>query len=191
MSRAIHSPWQQKVPRIESAHRHWLTDKMSLTRKLKNHSQSFSVRRINQNPSPLQLSEVDPLQLPRHRRVLQRQVLLVCNGEAAVFAHTVTPLERASRDWPFFSQLGNRSLGVSLFPNPLIRRADFQYTRLCQKDALYQAAQAALNAHGFNVTLPTHVWARRCLFSHRRRAGSRMMVTEVMLPLVYSLKPNL
>lgn len=187
MSRAVHSPWQQNVPRIEPSHRHWLTDSGSLTRKLKAHSSTFSVRRINQKPAPLSLAEHQSLSLPVHRSVLQREVLLLCNGQAAVFAHTVTPLESASRDWPFFNQLGNRSLGVSLFPNPLIRRIRFEYTRLSRHDALYQAAQSALIAEGFSADLPPHVWARRCIFTHRRRPSSRMMVTEVMLPLVYTL----
>ena len=114
MSRALHSPWQCHVPRIDLSLTHWLTDPGSLTQKLKNHCQHFSVQRINQLSSPLSLSETTPMQLPRGRSVLQRQVVLICDGVPAVFAHTVTPMERVGHDWPFFNQLGNRALGVAL-----------------------------------------------------------------------------
>ena len=190
MSRALHSPWQQHVPRIASIHSHWLTDPGSLTQKLKNHCQCFTVQRINQVSAPLHLSETVAMKLPRTRHVLQRQVLLICNGAPAVFAHTVTPMASVSRDWPFFNQLGNRALGVALFANPLIQRISFEYTRLCAHDALYQMAQTALQQNGHAADLPPHLWARRCVFTHSRRPNSRMMVTEVMLPEVYGLKPN-
>lgn len=190
MSRAVHSPWQHHVPRIDLSHSHWLTDSGSLTQKLKKHCQHFSVQRINQQPSPLSLSETAPMRLPYGRSVLQRQVLLICNNMPAVFAHTVTPIEPVGRDWPFFNQLGNRALGIALFSNPLIRRVSFEYTRLRAQDALYQMAQKALNQHSFNITLPPHLWARRCVFIHTRHTNSRMMVTEVMLPSIYTLQPT-
>ena len=190
MSRALHSPWQANVPRIAGNHQHWLTDNGSLTQKLKRHSSAFGVIRLNQSRAPLQQSETIAIALPRARRVLQRQVLLLCNGVPAVFAHTVTPLETASHDWPFFNRLGNRALGIALFSTPLIFRQKFEYTRLSQADALYQAAINGLKKNGFKIDLPTHLWARRCVFSHARRPNSRMMVTEVMLPTVYKLKPS-
>ena len=190
MTRALHSPWQRHVPRIDLSHTHWLTDSGSLTQKLKKHCQHFSVQRINQRSAPLALAEIAQMQRSRGRSVLQRQVLLICNGVPAVFAHTVTPIERVSRDWPFFNQLGNRALGVALFSNPLIRRVSFEYTRLRAQDALYQMAQKALNQHSFNITLPPHLWARRCVFIHTRHTNSRMMVTEVMLPSIYTLQPT-
>ena len=184
---ARHSPWQSAVPRIERTHRHWLTGAGSLTQKLKSHSSEFAVIRIHQKRAPLQQSEHLNLQLPRARRVLQRQVLLLCDGVPVVFAHTVTDFARATKDWHFFNALGNRSLGMTLFANPLIHRLTFEYTRLTTHDFLYQSAMSALHQAGFNSALPVHLWARRSVFSHRRHPNSRMMVTEVMLPAVYLL----
>ncbi|MGL4767347.1 MAG: chorismate--pyruvate lyase family protein [Formosimonas sp.] len=187
---ALHSPWQTAVPRIHPRHRHWLTGQGSLTAKLKAHSQHFAVVRIMQAHSALQQSETHPLHLPHQHRVVQRQVLLLCDEQPVVFAHTVTDAHRVSRDWPFFNALGNRALGVMLFADPLIHRVRFEYTRLAARDELYQAATRALRQAGFAGDLPAHLWARRCVFSHRRRPMSRMMVTEVMLPAVYALKPR-
>lgn len=184
---ALHSPWQTAVPRIHRQHRHWLTGTGSLTQKLKAHCQNFTVIRIQQNHAPLQQAESAHLRLPRTRRIVQRQVLLLCDGTPTVFAHTVTDAARVSMDWHFFNGLGNRALGVALFANPLIERLIFEYTRLSTHDALYVAAAAALCQSGFNDQLPPHLWARRCVFGQRRRPNSRMMVTEVMLPAVYAL----
>ncbi|TDR28842.1 chorismate--pyruvate lyase family protein [Hydromonas duriensis] len=188
MSSSLHSPWQRHVPQIQRKHQHWLTDTGSLTQKLKNHCEQFVVQRVRQNRAFLNLSETKSLCLPLGRRILQRQVLLICDDSPVVFAHTVTALERAGRDWPFFNQLGNRALGLTLFANPLVCRSDFEYTRICAQDALYQIAQTALHTHHFKVNLPRHIWARRCLFQHVRHQNSRMMVTELMLPEIYQLE---
>jgi chorismate-pyruvate lyase len=37
------------------------------------------------------------------------------------------------------------------------------------------------------MDLPEYLWARRGVFVHQRQKGSRMMVTEIMLPSVYAL----
>lgn len=134
-------------------------------------------------------SESRNLRMPRARRVLERQVLLLCDAQPTVFAHTVTDVARVSRDWPFFNGLGNRALGVALFANPLIQRIAFEYTRLNAADWLYIATQKALCQSGFASDLPVYLWARRSVFTHSRRPNSRMMVTEVMLPAVYMLQP--
>lgn len=183
---SLHSPWQAYVPRICRAHRHWLTDTGSLTQKLKAHSHHFAVERRAQYHAPIALAESPAIDMPMTRQVWQRDVVLLCNGTPVVYAHTVTPLETVARDWPFFKRLGNKALGVALFANPLIHRATFEFTRLCARDALYQTAQKNLQSHG--ITLPRHIWARRCVFHHTRQANSRMMVTEIMLPAIYELK---
>ena len=183
---SLHSPWQTYVPRIRRAHRHWLTDTGSLTQKLKEHSLNFAVERRGQYHSPVPLTESQAIHMPLTRQVWQRDVVLLCNGTPVVYAHTVTPLETVSRDWPFFKRLGNKALGVALFANQLIHRAPFEFTRLCARDELYQSAQKALHSHG--ITLPRHIWARRCVFHNIRQADSRMMVTEIMLPAIYDLQ---
>jgi chorismate--pyruvate lyase len=182
---ALHPPWQIYVPRIARAHRHWLTDVGSLTQKLKQHSRVFAVHRQAQQRAPTTLAESSAIRMANGRRTWQREVLLLCDGIPVVYAHTITPLESVSRDWPFFKRLGNQALGVALFANPLIRRAHFEYTRLSERDELYQTTQTAVASYG--LILPKHIWARRCVFHHSRHKDSRMMVTEIMLPTIYHL----
>lgn len=184
----IHSPWQRYVPRINRSHRHWLTDTGSLTRKLKNHSQHFAVELQGQYHAPVSLAEYQAIDIPLAQQVWQRDVLLLCDDVPVVYGHTVTPCERVSRDWPFFNGLGTQALGSALFNDPLIQRAHFEFTRLSPKDELYQQIARATLTHGIN--LPPHLWARRCVFHHQRRPHSRIMVSEVMLPALYKLKPN-
>ncbi len=182
------SPWQAYTPRIATTHQHWLTDTGSLTLKLKRHSREFKVIRSFQGKSRLHLSEQRAINLPLNSQVMSRNVILCCDQQPVVIGHTITALNHLKRDWPFFNGLGQNALGLALFFNPLIRRSPLQYTRLCAHDMLYQLAQQTLRAHGFDDTLPPHLWARRGLFRHQRRAHSRMMVTEIMLPAVYQLQ---
>ena len=53
---------------------------------------------------------------------------------------------------------------------------------------LYRLVNHALKTKGFDSQLPQHLWARRCVFTHRQHSNSKMMVTEVMLPAVYELR---
>lgn len=186
---ALHSPWQSFVPRIDPRHRHWLVDAGSLTKKIKSCHADFSVIRVQQEHAALQQSEQYCLNLTRGQRILQRQVLLLSGDVPVVFAHTVTDLSRVRRDWHFFNTLGNKALGVTLFSNPMVYREGFEYTRLSSHDRLYQAASHALLNAGLPQELPSHLWARRCVFKQKNKMLSRMMVTEVMLPAIYELKP--
>lgn len=184
---ASQSPWQSYTPRIEPHHRHWLTDSGSLTLKLKRHCEQFQVIRAFQGSSSLHLSEQAPLQLRLRERIISRNVLLCCDQQPVVFGHTVTALSTLKRHWPFFNSLGQKALGLALFFNPLIERQAFEFTRLSAHDMLYRLTDQSLKAEGFKITLPQHLWARRCLFTHHQYPGSKMMVTEVMLPAVYEL----
>ncbi len=187
MSASQQSPWQTYVPRIDKRHQHWLTDTNSLTLKLKRHCQQFQVLRAFQGKRALHLSEYQAIQRPLARPVMTRDVILCCDGQPVVIGHTITALDALKRHWPFFNALGNKALGLTLFFNPLITRKPFEYTRLARHDMLYQLAQKTLKAQGFQVDLPEYLWARRGVFVHQRQKGSRMMVTEIMLPSVYTL----
>jgi chorismate--pyruvate lyase len=187
MSASQQSPWQTYVPRIDKSHQHWLTDANSLTLKLKRHCTEFKVIRTFQGKDRLHLSESSSIRLPLTSQIMSRNVILCCDGQPVVIGHTITALNTLKRHWPFFNGLGQKALGLTLFFNPLIVRTPFEYTRLNGHDMLYQLAQNTLLEHGFNITLPQYLWARRGVFTHQRRKNSRMMVTEIMLPSVYEL----
>lgn len=155
--------------------RGWLTDQGSLTSKLVAQCGAFNVRRLRQGTALCLSDESAAIGLARSLKVQEREVMLLCDGRPVVFAHTVIPLLSSAADWPFFNALGNRSLGSTLFRDPLVQRDRFFYARLQPAHALALRAAAACGMTGTGAPL----FARRSLF--RRRRGV-MLVTEVFLP---------
>jgi chorismate--pyruvate lyase len=164
--------------------RDWLATPASLTARLVGASTTFRVRRLHQQTAPGALEEVAALGLARRARVRERDVLLCCDGVPVVFGHTVVPLSATARDWPLFSALGERSLGATLFYDPLVKRGPLEFARLNHDHPLLARVRTALGA----PDLDKHVFhARRCVY---RRHQGLLMVTEVFLPAVLNLAGN-
>jgi chorismate--pyruvate lyase len=172
----------------------WLTAGGSLTARLIAHSRAFRVQRLHQRTALCLADEARAIGMTgpgRGRgRVLEREVLLRCDGVPVVFAHTVVPLSDSASDWPLFGGLGERSLGSTLFYDPLVRRGQLEFARLRAGHPLVRRALAALQASGAAgmapLPHPPVYYARRCLY--RRHQGT-LLVTEVFLPPVLSLLP--
>lgn len=160
--------------------RAWLTAGGSLTARLVAHSAAFRVQRLHQRSALCLADEAQAIGMARPGRVWEREVLLRCDGAPVVFAHTVVPLWDSASDWPLFGALGERSLGSTLFYDPLVRRGELEFARLRAGHPLAQRARAALgDQDGDSV-----YYARRCLY--RRHQGT-LLVTEVFLPAVIDL----
>lgn len=154
----------------------WLTDSMSLTVKLISRCARFSVQRLaQQHALPLQ-DEFAKVALPRRIVVQEREVFLRCDDQPVVYAHTIVPLSSTASDWPFFGTLGERSLGTTLFGDPLVQRGTLEYARLSTQHSLVIRAQKALNKK-----LHEPLFARRCLY---QRNKGLLLVTEVFLPTI-------
>lgn len=158
--------------------RNWLVDRVSLTFKLMAHCQQFCVQLLRQQRSLCLAEEFQMIGLARPAQIQERDVLLCCNGRAMVFGHTVVALH-AGGEWPFFSMLGTRSLGATLFLDPLVRRGQLQFARLYPRHVLVQRMQ---RARDYPITYP--LWARRSVF--RRKSGI-LLVTEVFFPEIREL----
>lgn len=157
--------------------RHWLTDRASLTVKLTERSRHFRVERLRQQRGNCLPDECALIGLARRGAVQEREVLLRCDEEPVVFAHTIVPLSANATDWPFFSHLGNRSLGTTLFGDPQVARGALQFARLRSTHPLAERARLAIGAPAFDAPL----YARRCLF---QRKQGLLLVTEVFLPAI-------
>ena len=108
-------------------------------------------------------------------------MLLHCDAVPVVFAHTIVPLTADASDWPFFSSLGERSLGTTLFGDPLVQRGALHYARLPARHPLSVRACIATGTDYGGRPL----FARRCLF---KRKNGVLLVTEVFLPAVAELR---
>lgn len=165
--------------------RHWLTGGGSLTAKLKAHSQAFRVQCLHQRTARCLSDEAAIIGLHRAGRVWEREVLLRCDGQPAVFGHTVVPMQATATDWPLFSALGERSLGTTLFGDRMVRRGELAFARLRAGHPLVRRARQALAQEGCVTDEQALFYARRCLY---QRHQGLLLVTEVFLPAVLELQ---
>jgi chorismate--pyruvate lyase len=113
-------------------------------------------------------------------RLPAREVLLVCDGEPVVFAHSFLSTPRGGRLERWFSGLGDRSLGSLLFAHPGFRRAAIEYCRIHPGHPLHRRL-CALSDRPWPP-----LWARR---SRHYLGGASVLVCEVFLPPVEKLAP--
>ena len=174
--------WHQHVNAVgaPAALRPWLTAGGSLTARLTAHSAAFRVQRLHQRTALCLADEARAIGMARPGRVWEREVLLRCDGAPVVFAHTVVPMSATAADWPLFNALGERSLGTTLFYDPLVARGELEFARIRAGHPLMRRARAALGVDGDTV-----LYARRCLY---RRHRGVLLVTEVFLPSVLALR---
>jgi chorismate--pyruvate lyase len=158
----------------------WLTDRASLTARLVAHCQQFRVQRLHQGLSICLEDEFAAIGLHRSTKVVEREVLLRCDGRAVVYAHTVVPISANATQWPLFATLGEKSLGTTLFSDPLVERGALSYAKLrhthplMKKISALQVLQKPVN----------YLYARRSVF---KRKGGCLLVTEVFLPEIGQL----
>lgn len=185
MSSSKRADWHRRVRALRAGRimEGWLADRASLTAKLVAHSREFRVQCLSQRRAPCLADEMLVIGLPHPEQVWQREVLLRCDNQPVVFAHTVVPLFCTASDWPLFRRLGSRSLGTTLFADPLVMRGRMHYARLDAAHPLYQRARRAL-AQELSQDLPPRLLARRSLFT---RKNGVLLVTEVFLPALSNL----
>lgn len=160
--------------------RDWLTDRHSLTARLVARSKQFEVRKLQQHAARCLADEFEMLGLRQRISVMERDVLLRCDGAPVVYAHTVLPLSANASHWPLFASLGNKSLGTTLFSDPLVERGALQFAQLHPAHPLMRRiADLGLLDEGVR-----RLYARRSLFT---RHGSSLLVTEVFLPAIAAL----
>jgi chorismate--pyruvate lyase len=186
--------WHTHVNHVQASPKmtDWLSNRDSLTERLVAHSQQFRVQRLYQGRARCLQDEFMEIDLPRVQQVVEREVLLCCDEVPVVYAHTVLPLHANAYQWPLFASLGNRSLGTTLFSDPLVRRGPLQYARLRPAHPLMRRiARLALlelsEQSELSELSESYLLARRSVFTRR---GSKLLVTEVFLPALSALSLN-
>lgn len=153
--------------------RGWLSDRGSLTRRLKARHADFRVNPVARGFAPPFPDEAQALHLSAKAHAYVRDVLLIGGGQNRVFAHSVLPRSSLRGGWCGITRLGTKPLGEALFTAPRIRRLALTMRRLDARHPLYRAARrhTGLTAR--------HLWARRSVFC---LDGRPLLVTEVFLP---------
>lgn len=155
--------------------RSWLSDRGSLTRRLKMRHADFRVKPVARGfvaPFP---DEARLLGLPPKIHAYVRDVLLVGDGRIRVFAHSVLPRASLRGGWGGITQLGTKPLGEALFADPRVRRLGLTMRRIDARHPLYLAATRHTGFTGH------HLWARRSVFCLK---GHPLLVNEVFLPAI-------
>ncbi len=108
---------------IPKALKPWLIDDKSLTHKLRQAFDDFSVEVLSQKVAAPYTNELDVLNCDT--KVIVREVNLLGNYQAVVFARSVIPITSDTQD--LFS-IGDKPLGEILFNDNNIKRGKMQIT---------------------------------------------------------------
>ena len=156
----------------------WLRDRGSLTRRIQQRCDVFTVRPLRSGLARVAYDEAALLGFPFDCRAFSREVFLCANGRPVVFAHSTCARSHLRGIWQAMSDLGSRSLGTLLFTHPLVERQPLHYKALQAHHPLYKSAAAVLDQS------PARLWARRSLFYLH---DAPLLVTEVFLPEILAL----
>jgi len=170
-------------PMNSGAYGPWLIERGSLTKRLQSKTRHFKINPLSVHDGLPYLDESILLGLVPHRLALLRDVILMDDKQALVFAHSVLPHSSLRGVWRGLSRLGNQPLGAALFADPRVLRAPLQYKKISQHHVLYQEVAKHIKS------LPPSLWARRSIFQlNSAYQHQTIMVTEIFLPAVLGLK---
>jgi len=134
------------------------------------------VRVLRQGLAMPTSDEAVELGIGRRRLAWRREVALLCDGQALVFAHTILPRRPRGPVSAWLARLGSHSLGARIFAHAGISRGTIQCKRLDQRHALFHPAIEAMQ---LTESPPAALWARRSRFV----IGSQsLLVTEIFSP---------
>lgn len=157
----------------------WLRDHGSLTQRIVQRCERFSVRGVREGLARIALDESDLLGIAPQQLAWSREVFLIADDQPVVFAHSACAARHLRGAWQAVRELGSKPLGALLFSHPLVVRQPLHYKALRPHHPLYRRAVSALSEP------PARLWARRSLFYLN---NSPLLVTEVFLPEILRLR---
>lgn len=188
-NRSTHAPdaggWLPK-PVASGSWQPWLEEAGSLTARIVARCPAaapFSVRVLAYGHGLPHGDECVLIGVAAHRLARRRDVLLMSGATPVVYAHTVVPQDSLRRAWQLMDRVGSRALGSVLFADPRVIRGPLSFRRLDHRHPLYREAIGWCPA---GMAAPVALWARRAVF---RLSGQPLLVTEVFLPSILSLRP--
>lgn len=150
----------------------WLLDSSSLTQRLQQSSRNeFRVQVLKQGWRRPMENERQALGMRRGALAWVRQVHLLCDGQAWVFARTVIPAATLHGGQRRLARLGERPLGAMLFADRSVRRGPMEIAVIPTGSHLHRIALGGRRK--------TQIWGRRSLFYYGTRP---LLVSEIFLP---------
>jgi chorismate lyase len=160
-----------KTSPISAPLRSWLLDKSSLTAKLIALSRGrFRVQVLRQIKTRVGRGEALALGINRSQLTLVREVVLMGNNQAWVFARSVLPLNSLTGRLRHLRKQGARPLGAFLFSQPHLKRSPIALGHISRHHR-YVPVELLGDQQS--------VWGRRSIFDIE---GKKLLVSEVFLP---------
>ena len=156
----------------------WLRDTGSLTQRIMQHCEHFSVRNVKSGLALIAPDESALLGIATRQLAWSREVFLCADKQPVVFAHSACAATALRGAWQGLRNLGNKPLGALLFSHPMVSRLPLHYNALHPHHPLYRRAAGILSYP------PGRLWARRSLFYLHNKP---LLVTEVFLPGILNL----
>jgi chorismate--pyruvate lyase len=154
----------------------WLFDTGSLTQRLRRAcpGEGFRVQVLDQSLTRPLPSERRSLEMGPQLYAWMREVRLLCDECAWVFARTLIPLSSRQGGCQRLLRLGARPLGEVLFNDPRSRRGRVEVARFRPEHALYRHA-----LHEAARVRNDALWGRRSVF---HLDDKPLLVCEIFLP---------
>lgn len=165
--------WRDKPPSYPNPLHRWLTDRGSLTSRIKAHFPAFNLKRLGQSLQVPHPDECRHMGFRAGELAVVREVLLKSNDTPLVFAHSIAARRDVRGVWRGLSRLGSRPLAEMLFNDPTVARLPMEYHRIDARHPLFQRSLVVAPHHAKSL------WARRSVFV---KHGRPLLVTEVFLP---------
>lgn len=158
---------------IDSPLNQWLFDHDSLTKRLLNQCTNFEVHVLANTKNNV---SVDERAMFENEHIHCREVLLICDGVAQVYARTLMPESTLTHANEKLKTLNNSSLGDILFNDPSMTRSHIE---ICQ------TTSSPLQVFSQQLALPQRniIWGRRSMF---HLSNYPLSVTEFFLPGSYA-----
>lgn len=172
------SYWSPTCYRCPPKLKPWLQHPGSLTQRIQQCCQQFSVQLLLQEATYIQRDEALLLGLKPNQLAWSRSVILYADNRPVVYAYSCCRLSDLRNNWQALRGLGNQPLGSLLFTHPHIQRNTLHFKQINKSHAHFNAVRHLLSIHESNL------WARRSLFQHHQ---APLLVTEVFLTDILSL----
>lgn len=164
--------WQRgaALNSLSTTEQSWLLEPGSLTAKLKSHGRDFSVQVLSELQCILTLEQQQLLDCS-HEKIINREVLLWCDGLPMVYAQSWLPVTDDMQQQQLLV-LGNKPLGDIIFQHPDLKRTEIEVACFDRQHCIQQLVSQ------YSSTA-TDLWGRRSVFSLMK---SRFLVSEIFLP---------
>lgn len=164
--------WQTHLPpTINPALKDWLTDRESMTTRLKSTCNKFSVDLIKEYVDRTDQVQCDLLAITKNEQVKFREVYLCCDNKPMLFAESLFPQSTLDKI-NALDTLKNKPIGEVLFADTSTKRGPIEFKKLNLDDDLYKKASQKI------IIEQDTLWARRSVFTIQNR---HLLIAEVFL----------